>query len=44
MTAAEELSCRRQTNTENTSKIAASRTVPTLDPLTGRAISGGGPA
>lgn len=43
MTPAEELSCRRQTNPENTSKIAASRTVPTLDPLTDKAISGGDP-
>jgi hypothetical protein len=44
VTPADTLSCRRQTNTENTPNIALSLTVPTLDPLTDRAISGGDPA
>ena len=41
MTPADTLSCRRQTNTENTPNIALSLTVPTLDPLPDRATSGG---
>ncbi len=38
---ADTLSCRRQTNPENAPNLALSLTVPTLDPLTDRAIFGG---
>ena len=43
-TPADTLSCRRQTNPEDTPNVALSLTVRTLGPLTDMAISGDGPA